>query len=102
MSGPQSIIRKFLIKQKDDALGRDRVGVDRFGNKYYQYYSYHGLPTKRIVLYKFFGTNQFNQDPHFLGWLRRNQILPPTQEELERLYIEHDAFVQKGIEWDEE
>ena len=76
--------------------------MDRHGNKYYQYYSYHGLPTKRIVLYKFFDTNCFHQDPHFIGWLRKNEVLPPTPEELERLYLEHDAFIQRGIAWDEE
>jgi NADH:ubiquinone oxidoreductase subunit len=47
----QAAWRKFYIEQKDQALGRERVGVDRYGNKYYQYFSYHGLPTKRIVLY---------------------------------------------------
>jgi len=93
MQGQQSKMRKFYIEQKDNALGRDRVGLDRFGNKYYQYYSYHGLPTKRIVLYKFFDTNCFHQDPHFVGWLRRNEILPPTPEKLEELYLEHDAFI---------
>ena len=81
-------------------LGRDRVGIDKYGNKYYQYYSYHGLPTKRIVLYKFGDTNYFDQDPHFVGWLRKNEILPPTPEELERLYLEHDAFIQRALEWD--
>ena len=54
------------------------------------------------MLYKFYGTNCFDQDPHFVGWLRRNEILPPTPEDLERLYLEHDAFIQKGIEWDRE
>ena len=29
-------------------------------------------------------------------------MLPPTPEELERLYLEHDAFIQRGIAWDEE
>jgi hypothetical protein len=43
-----------------------------------------------------------HQDPHFLGWLRRNEMLPPTPEELDRLYLEHDAFVARGIEWDNE
>jgi len=37
-----------------------------------------------------------------LGWLRRNEILPPTPDELERLYLEHDAFVARGMEWDNE
>ena len=84
-------------------MGRERIGVDKFGNKYYQYYTYHGLPTKRVVLYNFpEGSSLFEQDPHFVGWLRKNEILPPTPEELERLYLEHDAFIQRGIEWDEE
>ena len=26
----------------------------------------------------------------------------PTPEQLERLYLEHDAFVARGIEWDQE
>ncbi len=53
--------RQWFIKQKDDAIGREVVGVDRFGNKYYQYYSFHGLPTRRIVLYKFMvDSNRFH------------------------------------------
>ena len=53
--------RQWYIKNKDDAIGREIVGVDRFGNKYYQYYSFHGLPTRRIVLYRFmYDSNRFN------------------------------------------
>ena len=37
-----------------------------------------------------------------MGWLRRNEILPPTPEALERMYLEHDAFVEAGIQWDQE
>lgn len=37
-----------------------------------------------------------------MGWLRRNEILPPTPEELERLYLEHDAFIERALQWDEE
>lgn len=83
----RSKFRQWYIKNKDEAIGREIVGTDKFGNKYYQYYSYHGLPTKRIVLYKFFDTNKFHNDPHFLGWLFRQDILPPTPEELEKLYL---------------
>lgn len=102
MAKQQNKVRRFVIDQKDQSLGRTKIGTDKFGNKYYQYYSFHGLPTKRIVLYKFFDTNCFHQDPHFLGWLRRNELLPPTPEELEKLYLEHDSFIQRGIEWDKE
>lgn len=93
---------RYWIDHRDQMYGRERVGVDKFGNQYYQYYSYHGLPTKRVVIYKFFDTNNFHNDPHFIGWLRRNELLPPTPEQLEKLYLEHDAFVQRGIEWDEQ
>ena len=85
------------LKRKDDRLGRECIGSDKFGNQYYQYYSYHGLPTRRIVLYKFFDTNKFHIDPHFLGWLRKQELFAPTQEELEVLYLKHDEFIEKGI-----
>lgn len=39
-------VREELSNQK---LGREQVGTDRDGNKYYQYYSYYGLPTRREV-----------------------------------------------------
>lgn len=42
-------VRKFLEEMKDRRLNRELVGVDRFGNKYYQYYSPYGLPTRREV-----------------------------------------------------
>jgi hypothetical protein len=31
-------------------------------------------------------------DPHFTAWLHRQEILPPTPEELEKLYLDHEAF----------
>ena len=62
----------------------------------------HGLPTRRIVLYKFFDTNKFHIDTHFLGWLRRNEMLPPSPEQLEQLYLEHDAFMERALQWDKE
>ena len=41
-------------------FGRENIATDKYGNNYYQYYSYHGLPTRRIVLYKFFDSNKFH------------------------------------------
>lgn len=41
--------RRKLREIKDHDENRDLVGKDRYGNKYYQYYSYLGLPTKREV-----------------------------------------------------
>ena len=98
----RSTFRQWYIKQRDEAIGRELIGIDKFGNSYYQYYSFHGLPTRRMVMYKFFDTNKFHIDPHFLGWLRRNDNNPPTQLELEKLYLEHDAFIERAIAWDEE
>ena len=91
---------QWYLKRKDDGYGRERIATDKYGNNYYQYYSFHGLPTRRIVLYKFFDTNKFHQDVHFVGWLRKQETFAPTPEQLENLYLEHDAFVERGIEWD--
>eukprot|EP00347_Sterkiella_histriomuscorum_P001917 403370172 len=98
----RSSFKQWYIKHRDDALGREMIGYDKFGNKYYQYYSFHGLPTRRMVIYKFFDTNKFNIDPHFVGWLHRRDNQPPTPEELEKLYLEHDAFLERALNWDEE
>jgi len=78
------------------------MGVDKYGNKYYQYYAFHGLPTNRVVLYKFFDTNKFHIDPHFVSWLHKQDLLPPTPEELELKYIEHEQFIQRCIAYDKE
>jgi len=40
---------KFLEEMKDHKLNRELAGVDKYGNKYYQYYSSFGLPTRREV-----------------------------------------------------
>ena len=97
----KSWYRRRYVQWKDDKFGRERVNTDRYGNSYYQYYSYHGLPTRRIVLYKYYDEHRFIQDPHFVGWLRKNEMIAPTPEELEQLYLKHDAFIERGIEWDE-
>ena len=65
---------KEYIKARDAKLGREAVGLDKYGNVYYQYYSYHGLPTKRWVNYAFTSDSSkelFLQDVHFTPWLRR-------------------------------
>ena len=100
VASERSKFRRRYIQYKDEKFGRERVATDRFGNSYYQYYSYHGLPTRRIVLYKFLDQNRFHQDPHFIGWLRKNEQIAPTPEQLEQLYLEHDAFIERGIDWD--
>ena len=51
MRNPIRALRKFLEAMKDQKLNRDYVGTDKYGNKYYQYYSPYGLPTRREVQY---------------------------------------------------
>ena len=41
--------KKFLEEMKDQKLNREMIGIDKYGNKYYQYYSSYGLPTRREV-----------------------------------------------------
>ena len=60
VASERSRFRRRYVQYKDDKFGRERIATDRFGNNYYQYYSYHGLPTRRIVLYKFVDTNRFH------------------------------------------
>ena len=60
VASERSKFRRKYIQYKDEKFGRERVATDRFGNSYYQYYSYHGLPTRRIVLYKFLDQNRFH------------------------------------------
>ena len=98
----RSRLKNDYVKRKDEGLGRECIGTDKYGNNYYQYYSFHGLPTRRIVLYKFFENNKFNIDPNFVGWLHRREIMAPTPEELAKRYLEHDAFIERGIAWDQE
>ena len=100
VAGERSKFRRRYVQYKDEKFGRERIATDRFGNNYYQYYSYHGLPTRRIVLYKFVDGNRFHQDPHFIGWLRKNEMIAPTPEQLEQLYLDHDAFIERSIDWD--
>ena len=60
VAGARSAYRRSYVKSKDDGLGRERIATDKYGNNYYQYYSYHGLPTRRVVLYKWFDANKFH------------------------------------------
>jgi NADH:ubiquinone oxidoreductase subunit len=93
-------LKKHNQKIRDDRENRELVVVDKYGNKYYQYYSHHGLPTRRIVHLNMVSFNKWHDDPIMLGWLERRRINAPTQEELEQEYIKHEEFLRKGLEWD--
>ena len=119
MSAPKSKIGKILEKvykhtekyhhrflkerqeMKDRIENREFLGADKYGNQYFQYFSYHGLPTRRRVYYKFFSTNKFHIDVHFIDWLFHRKGLPPNKYELEQLYYEDDERKRLAYEWDE-
>jgi len=35
-----------------------------------------------------------------LAWMQKRELIPPSQEELERRYLHTEDFERKGIEWD--
>ena len=96
---------KFLKEKQemsDRIENREYLGSDKYENQYFQYYSYHGIPTRRRVYYKFFSTNKFHIDIHFVDWLFQRTAFPPTPNELNQLYLEDDRRTQRAIEWDKQ
>ena len=53
------------------------IGVDRDGNKYFQYYSFYGLPTRREIRFKIKGNFDLT-DLVYYNWLYKMQIDPPS------------------------
>ena len=53
-------IRRQRLKFYDYVENRELIVVDKHGNHYYQYYSFQGLPTKRMVIFKtYLGTFKY-------------------------------------------
>ena len=96
----ESKIKSIRDKYKDQEENRELLVVDKYGNRYYQYYSNQGLPTKRIVHLNQTSFNKWNDDPFMTSWLQKRKVNPPTQEELEQSYIEQEEFQRKCLEWD--
>ena len=93
-------VKKFRQKLDDHLENRELLVVDKYGNQYYQYYSYHGLPTKRMVHINMKGFNSWEEEPLMTSWLRRQRFTPITQEELEKMYLDQEEFIRRGLEWD--
>jgi hypothetical protein len=93
-------IRRSKLKLNDLAENRELIVVDKHGNHYYQYYSYQGFPTKRMVHLNMYSFNKWHDEPLMQGWLQQRELFPPSQEELERRYIQQEEFQRRGIEWD--
>jgi hypothetical protein len=92
--------KRFKDKFQDMQENRELIVVDKYGNRYYQYFSYHGLPTRRVVVNNMKSFNKWDDDPLMLSWLQKRRAVPPTQEELEKMYIEQEEFSRRGLEWD--
>jgi NADH:ubiquinone oxidoreductase subunit len=55
------------------------VGEDRFGNRYYQYFSFFGLPTRREIRFK----NEIDfemKDLVYFSWLHNQVVDPPSED----------------------
>ncbi|KRX02098.1 hypothetical protein PPERSA_03160 [Pseudocohnilembus persalinus] len=88
-------------EMKDRKMNRTKIGEDRLGNTYYQYYSPYGLPYKREV--EFIDKNSFElNDQAYYLWLNKRQESPPTEEEVQKYYFEEAMRIQRGIEWDKQ
>ena len=44
--------------------------------------------------------NKWHDEPLMLSWLQMRELIPPSQEELERRYVQQDDFERKALEWD--
>ena len=86
----------------ESKLNREKVGEDRFGNEYYQYYSHYGLPTRKEIRYVNWNRAKSIEDVHFFPWLRSQEFLPPTEEGLKLLYIQDKERRLKAIKYNKE
>lgn len=75
-------VREELENQR---LNRECIGEDRDGNKYYQYYSYYGLPTRREIRFKVPGDWDM-KDLVYYRWLHKIEFDPPSEAEKQTLY----------------
>lgn len=92
--------RNWKQKMDDRQFNRELIVVDKYQNRYYQHYSDEGLPTKKYVYINMTSLNKWQEDPTMQGWLQGRRESPPSQEELERIYIQEEELVRRGLEWD--
>ncbi|KAM3138307.1 hypothetical protein pb186bvf_009583 [Paramecium bursaria] len=93
--------QKIKEELEDQKLNRICVGEDRMGNKFYQYYSYYGLPTRREIRFLDDGNKVVN-DLAFYDWLYKRQENAPSIEELQQFYLDQEKRFQLARKWDEQ
>lgn len=92
--------KSFIEASRNSNLNRKMVGMDRNGNRYYQYYSDSGQEDKREV--EVFSASDTNKeyDPYWDEWLRYKQKVPYTQEELAKFYAAEDQRVETAFAYE--
>ena len=83
------------INHSDAALNRKIVGTDRMGNIYYQYFDEDQVPTTRECVNPE-DHRKVDADPAWFEWLRHVQDIPPTPEEIQKVYDEEAAYIKLG------
>ena len=91
-------IRNLLASHEDAKLNRNLAGVDRYGNKYYQYYDGKGKICKRILEPNPYASETF--DPLWTDWLRFRQKNPYTETELKNFYDIETMNKKKAFEYE--
>lgn len=79
-SGVLALYRRMREAMEDRKQNRELVGEDRFGNRYYQYYSFFGLPTRREIRFKH-DIDFAMKDLVYYQWLHHQRYDPPTESE---------------------
>ncbi len=88
--------KAFRRRMTDQKMNREQIGIDRYGNKYYQYFSYYGLPTSRQIEYVGRQRWQFYEDKAFFMWMRRWNALPPSPDEFTHYQIQQEYRTKKA------
>lgn len=85
----------------DANLSRVLKGVDRQGNRYYQYYDPEGKETLRKID-PYIGWDGFtiDYDPYWDTWIRGHQKDPYTKEQLDEFYAKEDHRYKTAMDYE--
>lgn len=92
-------ISDYREMKENVKFGRELVGKDRNGNKYFQHYNTNQQPTKRTVEMKFQRPDA-EIDPIWDDWLRHRQKDPFTPEQLRNMYEQRENNKSAAFEYE--
>lgn len=84
---------------RESKQNREKVGEDKYGNEYYVRYSSYGLPYRKEIRYVNWNRAKSYEDVHFFAWLRKQEYMPPTEDELKQLYVDEKERKMKAIKY---